>query len=72
MFWNALDDEGLLASAALKIMLLTGQRKIEVLNLRREHIRDGFWELPGKAVPELNWPGTKTASRTGYGLPSRC
>jgi integrase len=27
--------------------------------MRREHIRDGWWEMPGAPVPELGWPGTK-------------
>ena len=43
-------------------MLLTGQRKIEVLHLRREHIVDGWWQMPGQPVPELNWPGTKNGA----------
>jgi integrase len=27
--------------------------------MRREHIIDGWWEMPGKPVPSLGWPGTK-------------
>jgi integrase len=46
-------------SLALKLILLTGQRPGEVSHMRPEHIRDGWWTLPGKPVPELNWPGTK-------------
>jgi integrase len=48
-------------SAPLKLILLTGQRPGEVSHLRREHIIDGWWEMPGKPVPALGWPGTKNA-----------
>ena len=43
------------------MILLTGQRPGEVAHLRREHIIDGWWEMPGEPVPELDWPGTKNA-----------
>lgn len=59
VFWKAFDDAGLLASTALKLVLLTGQRPGEVRHMRREHVKDGWWELPGAPVPELDWPGTK-------------
>ena len=68
LFWNAFDDHGLLAGTALKIMLLTGQLKTEVLHLRREHIKDNFWEMPGKPVPEQNWPGLKKSLASGMAL----
>jgi integrase len=48
-----------MASSALKVILTTGQRPGEVAHMRREHIKDGWWEMPGDAVPELGWPGTK-------------
>lgn len=48
-------------SVPLKLILLTGQRPGEVSHLRREHIIDGWWEMPGKPVAALNWPGTKNA-----------
>jgi integrase len=51
IFWRAFDDAGLIRSAALKFLLLTGQRPGEVAN--------GWWELPGAPVPQLSWPGTK-------------
>jgi integrase len=58
-FWAAFDDAGLVASSALKTILLTGQRPGEVAHMRREHIVDGWWEMPGEEVPALGWPGTK-------------
>jgi integrase len=59
-FWRAFDDCGLVASAALKLILLTGQRPGEVCHMRFEHIIDGWWELPGQ--PQQGWPGTKNAA----------
>jgi integrase len=59
LVWEAFDSAGPVAAAALRVLLLTGQRSGEVLCMRSEHIRDGFWEMPGKPVPELGWPGTK-------------
>jgi len=58
-FWTAFEDAGLLMSSGLKVILLTGQRPGEVAHMRREHIRDGWWEMPGAPVSELGWPGTK-------------
>ena len=52
LFWPHL-------SPSLLVLLLTGQRPGEVLAMRREHIRDGWWEMPGAPVPALGWPGTK-------------
>ena len=60
-FWWTFDDAGLIAGTALKVILLTGQRPGEVAHMRREHIKDGWWELPGAPVPSLGWPGTKNA-----------
>jgi hypothetical protein len=60
-FWAAFDDAGLIAGTALKVILLTGQRPGEVSHMRREHIRDGWWEMPGEPVPSRGWPGTKNA-----------
>jgi integrase len=60
-FWAAFDDAGLIAGTALKVILLTGQRPGEVAHMRREHIKDGWWEMPGEPVPSLGWPGTKNA-----------
>jgi integrase len=58
-FWNAFDDAGLVRGSALKLILLTGQRPGEVSAMRREHVKDGWWEMPGDPVPSLGWPGTK-------------
>jgi integrase len=58
LFWKAFDDAGI-RGTALKFMLLTGQRPGEVQHLRKEHIADGWWLMPGRPVEELNWPGTK-------------
>ena len=60
-FWGAFDDAGLIAGTALKVIFLTGQRPGEVAHMRREHIKDGWWEMPGEPVPPLRWPGTKNA-----------
>jgi hypothetical protein len=58
-FWKAFDNAGLVASTALKIILLTGQRPGEVAHMRREHIVDGWWTMPGEPIAALGWPGTK-------------
>jgi integrase len=68
VFWNAFDDQGLVRSAALKVILLTGQRPGEVCHMCREHIKDGWWQMPGK--PDLlGWPGTKNAQSHRVWLP---
>ena len=48
--WPGLDP-------ALRLILLTGQRPGEVSAMRREHIAENFWQMPGK--PRGDWPGTK-------------
>jgi integrase len=68
-FWTAFDDAGLVISTALKMILLTGQRPGEVAAMRREHIKDGWWELPGEPVPALGWPGTKNGASHRVWLP---
>ena len=50
LLWEKLDP-------ALKLILLTGQRPGEVAAMQREHIVDGWWQMPGK--PQGAWPGTK-------------
>jgi integrase len=58
-FWSAFDEAGLVVGSALRCILLTGQRPGEVAHMRREHIVDGWWEMPG--APAAGWPGTKNA-----------
>jgi integrase len=65
-FWLAFDVAGV-DGAALKTILLTGQRPGEVAHMRREHIRDGWWEMPGEPTP--SWPGTKNAQSHRVWLP---
>jgi integrase len=52
LFWAKL-------TPALRVVLLTGQRPGEVSHMRREHIIDGWWKMPGAPVAKLGWPGTK-------------
>jgi integrase len=68
-FWAAFDDAGLVASSALKTILTTGQRPGECAHMRHEHIKDGWWEMPGQPVPELGWPGTKNGATHRVWLP---
>ena len=44
---------------ALRLILLTAQRPGEVAAMQADHIIDGFWQLPGRAVGD--WPGTKNS-----------
>jgi len=69
LFWNAFDTVGLIASTALKLILLTGQRPGEVAHMRREHIKDGWWEMPGEPDPKNGWPGTKNGEAHRVWLP---
>jgi integrase len=57
-FWLAFDAAGR-EGMALKAILLTGQRPGEVTHMRHEHIKDGWWALPGAPDPRIDWPGTK-------------
>jgi integrase len=68
-FWAAFDDVGLVEGAALKMILLSGQRPGEVSHMRIEHIVDGWWEMPGKPIAALDWPGTKNAETHRVWLP---
>jgi integrase len=58
LFWKAFGDLDPVRGAALKAILLTGQRPGEISSMRREHIKDGWWEMPGEPVVDI-WPGTK-------------
>jgi integrase len=66
--WKALDGIDPVPATALRIILLTGQRPGEVANMRREHIKDGWWEMPGEPVAGI-WPGTKNAASHRVWLP---
>jgi len=68
-FWKAFDALDAVTVAALKTILLTGQRPGEVAHMRREHIKDGWWEMPGAPVPGI-WPGTKNGKSHGVWLPT--
>jgi integrase len=57
-FWELFDSVGLVRSAALKVILCTGARGGEVSCMKREHLKDGWWEMPGKP-DDAGWPGTK-------------
>ena len=69
-FWVAFHDAGLVAGTALKMILLTGRRPGEVSHMRREHIVDNWWTMPGAPVPELGWPGTKNGESHRVWLPA--
>jgi Arm domain-containing DNA-binding protein len=58
-FWAAFDNAGPVRSAALRTVLLCGQRPGEISSMRWEHIDGILWTLPGKPEPKTKWPGTK-------------
>jgi integrase len=68
LFWSALEGADP-RTAALKFILLTGQRPGECAHLRREHIVDGWWLMPGSPDEKLGWPGTKNAQGHRVWLP---
>jgi integrase len=55
LVWDALGNG--VEGRALKVVLLTGQRPGEVRAMRWEHVRGGWWHMPG--APSADWPGTK-------------
>jgi integrase len=59
LFWAAFDRTDPVMAAALKVILLTGQRPGECAHMRHEHIVDDWWQMAGEPVPTLGWPGTK-------------
>src|SRR5262249_1017675 len=67
LFWSALSSSDV-AYCALKVIWLTGQRPGEVANMRWEHIRDGWWEMPGQETKF--WPGTKNKQDHRMWLPT--
>jgi integrase len=60
-FWTLFGEAGI-AGMALKMILLLGQRPGEVAHMRREHVVDGWWRLPGAPVPAVGWPGVKNGA----------
>jgi integrase len=68
LFWKAFGDLDPVRAAALRMILLTGQRPGEVANMRREHIVDGWWQMPGEPVADI-WPGTKNGQSHRVWLP---
>ena len=50
----ALDKVHPVKATALQVVLLTGQRPGAVAHMRYEHMRDGWWEMPGEFVPNLD------------------
>jgi integrase len=61
LVWRALDGVDPVKAAALRTILLTGQRPGEVARMRIEHVKDGWWELPGKVDSQVGWRGTKNS-----------
>ncbi|WP_316228595.1 MULTISPECIES: integrase family protein [unclassified Bradyrhizobium] len=58
-WWTKFEQAGT-PGKALQVLLLTGQRPIEVARMRTEHLdQDGWWEQPGHPEKETNWPGVK-------------
>jgi integrase len=68
-FWSAFDSAGLIRGSILKAIPLTGQRPGEVSHMRHEHIDGGWWTLPGKPDPKLQWNGTKNGESHRVWLP---
>jgi integrase len=68
LFWQAFDEAGF-PGIALQVLLLTGQRPGEVSRMRREHIADGWWTMPGAPDAATGWPGTKNAQTHRVWLP---
>jgi integrase len=68
-FWQAFSEAGV-AGAALKVLLLLGQRPGEVTRMRFDQIDDnGWWTLPGAPDAATGWPGTKNSQSHRIWLP---
>ena len=67
-FWKAFGDLDPARGAALRAILLLGQRPGEIAHMRREHIKDGWWGMPGEPVPDV-WPGTKNGESHRVWIP---
>ena len=72
-FWTACDQIHPVKAAALRAILLTGQRPGEVTHMRWMDLRDHWWELPGAPVVTnvTPWPGTKNGMSHRVWLPAR-
>jgi integrase len=69
-FWSAMDGVDPVRAAALKAVLLLGQRPGEVSHMRIEHLKDGWWEMPGEPVSKLGWPGLKNKQSHRIWIPA--
>jgi integrase len=69
LFWQAFDKAGQ-AGAALKMILLCGQRPGEVSNMRREHVEANWWTMPGEPIEAVGWPGTKNGQSHRVWIPA--
>jgi integrase len=67
-FWGAFSNAGL-PGKALQVMLLTGQRKNEVLHMRFDQVENGWWTQPGLPDAKTKWPGTKNSQTHRIWLP---
>jgi integrase len=70
LFWKAFGEIDPVRGAALKAILLLGQRPGECAHMRHEHIKDGWWEMPGEPAPTLSWPGTKNGASHRVWIPT--
>jgi integrase len=69
VLWTALDNIDPLQAAALRVLLLLGQRPGEIRYMRREHLKDGWWEMPGEPIADI-WPGTKNGRAHRVWIPA--
>jgi hypothetical protein len=69
LFWAAFGDAGL-AGAALKVLLLCGQRPGEISCMRGQDVVDGWWTLQAKS--SVIGLGQKTGGPTAYFCRKRC
>jgi integrase len=61
IFWREFDLAGT-EGAALKMILLLGQRPGETVRMHSSHLVDGWWSMPGEIDNEIGWLGTKNAA----------
>ena len=71
--WKALDGVDQTRAAALRVLLLVGQRPGEVAAMRAEHVVDGaWWQMPGEPIEALGVArAPKTRVPIGYGCRRR-